>query len=98
MYKFQEAAYALSNISEQEFDMVHKVVNMGGLLELCSLLDCDCIEYTLLMLEAVENILSAASNHDANIYEEFLLKIEEGDGIDLIKALQKHDNEVLIIT
>jgi importin subunit alpha-2 len=64
---------------------------MGALKPMCNLLNSKDSKTIIVVLEGLNNILSAAAKLDQA--ERVAIMIEECGGLDAIEALQSHDNE-----
>lgn len=92
----KEAAWALSNAtSGGTDDQIRYLVNQGVIPPMCELFKCPDPKIVLVAMEGVENILrvgkrDAPRNNGNNLFAEH---VEQCGGLDLLEALQRHDNE-----
>ncbi|KAJ3627214.1 hypothetical protein MTP99_014611 [Tenebrio molitor] len=88
----KEAAWAVTNFtSGGTTAQLAELVEMGALKPMCNLLNSKDSKTIIVVLEGLNNILSAAAKLDQA--ERVAIMIEECGGLDAIEALQSHDNE-----
>jgi len=85
----KEAAWAISNAtSGGSPEQIKYLVTCGCLKPLCDLLSCGDAKTILVALEGIENILKVGPPDS----EEYVLKIEEAEGVEKLENLQNHQN------
>ena len=91
-YKAQkEAVWAITNLTAGgSMEQIVYVVQAGALKPLCDLLVVKETKIVTVILDALINILNAATKIQQ--VEQVCLMIEECDGLDRIEALQQHHN------
>ncbi|XP_044258258.1 importin subunit alpha-5 [Tribolium madens] len=88
----KEAAWAVTNFTSGGTSaQLAQLVEMGALKPMCNLLNSKDSKTIIVVLEGLNNILSAAAK--LNQAERVAIMIEECGGLDGIEALQSHDNE-----
>jgi len=92
----KEAAWAISNAtSGGTDDQLRYLVGQGVIAPMCELFKCPDPKIVLVAMEGIENILrvgkkDAPKYNNVNQYAE---NVEQCGGLDLLEALQRHDNE-----
>ncbi|KAF2879179.1 hypothetical protein ILUMI_26997 [Ignelater luminosus] len=88
----KEAAWAITNYtSGGTSEQIAKLVQMGAIKPMCNLLNSKDWKTVIVVLDGLTNILNAAQK--AGEVERVAIMIEECGGLDLLEALQAHDNE-----
>ncbi|RZC42161.1 importin subunit alpha-5 [Asbolus verrucosus] len=88
----KEAAWAVTNFTSGGTPaQLAQLVEMGALKPMCNLLNSKDSKTIIVVLDGLNNILTAASKLDQS--EKVAIMIEECGGLDGIEALQSHDNE-----
>ncbi|XP_060521920.1 importin subunit alpha-1 [Cylas formicarius] len=92
-YKSQkEAAWAVTNYtSGGTIRQLARLVEMGAIKPLCNLLNSKDFKTVAVVLDGLNNILTAANK--TGEVEKVAILVEECGGLDSIEALQTHDNE-----
>ncbi|XP_030760627.1 importin subunit alpha-1-like [Sitophilus oryzae] len=88
----KEAAWAVTNYtSGGSIQQLAKLVEYGAIKPMCNLLNSKDAKVVCVILDGLNNILSAAQKMGEA--EKVGILIEECGGLDLIESLQSHDNE-----
>ncbi|KAK4883597.1 hypothetical protein RN001_006916 [Aquatica leii] len=88
----KEAAWAITNYtSGGTIAQLGKLVEMGVLKPMCNLLNSKDWKTVIVALDGLTNILNAANK--LGEVEKVAIMIEECGGLDLMEALQAHENE-----
>ena len=88
----KEAAWAVTNYtSGGSIAQLGKLVEMGVLKPMCNLLNSKDWKTVIVALDGLTNILNAANK--LGEVEKVAIMIEECGGLDLMEALQAHENE-----
>ncbi|KAB0802503.1 hypothetical protein PPYR_04689 [Photinus pyralis] len=88
----KEAAWAVTNYtSGGSIAQLGKLVEMGVLKPMCNLLNSKDWKTVVVALDGLTNILNAANK--LGEVEKVAIMIEECGGLDLMEALQAHENE-----
>ncbi|CAH1101807.1 unnamed protein product [Psylliodes chrysocephalus] len=88
----KEAAWAVTNFtSGGTISQLAKIVELGALKPMCNLLNSKDYKTVLVVLDGLNNILSAANK--LGEVEKVAIMVEECGGLDGIEGLQSHDNE-----
>ncbi|KAG5180508.1 armadillo-type protein [Tribonema minus] len=86
----KEAAWAISNLcTSGSKAQARKVVKLGGIAPMCSLLDKADTNIVIVALEAIERMLKADDSDD----QATATRVDECGGMDLIERLQYHDDQ-----
>merc|ERR1712038_195058 len=85
----KEATWVISNIATGAKDEhIHCLVELGAIDALCSVLDVADTRITMVVLDAIENILKVGKNCG----RDYVGFVDECDGLDKIESLQEHQN------
>lgn len=85
----KEATWVISNIATGGKDEhIHSLVEVGAIDALCSVLDVADARITLVVLDAIENILKVGKQAG----RDYVGFVDECDGLDKIESLQEHAN------
>ena len=85
----KEATWVVSNIATGgKEEHIHFLVELGAIEALCSVLDVADARITMVVLEAIENILKVGKQSS----RDYIGFVDECDGLDKIESLQEHEN------
>lgn len=85
----KEATWVVSNIATGgKEEHIHFLVELGAIESLCSVLDVADARITMVVLEAIENILKIGKQSS----RDYIGFVDECDGLDKIETLQEHEN------
>ncbi|CAH8288895.1 unnamed protein product [Heterobilharzia americana] len=85
----KEAAWAISNLTiNGDAEQVRYVIDQRVIPPLCKMLSTRDVQVVQVVLDGISNILAAAGDN----LEQVTTAIEECGGLDLIEALQEHQN------
>lgn len=88
----KEATWVLSNIATGGKDEhIHCLVELGSIDALCSVLDVADAKITMVVLDAIENILKVGKK----TLRDYVGFVDECDGLDKIESLQDHQNNAI---
>jgi len=85
----KEATWIIANIATGgKEEHIHGLVDLGAIDALCSVLDVADAKITLVVLDAIENILKVGTACG----RDYIGYVDECDGLDKIENLQEHQN------
>ena len=85
----KEATWVLANIATGGSDEhIHCLVEFGSIEALCGVLEVADTKITLVVLDAIENILRVGKKES----RDYVGFVDECDGLDRIEGLQEHEN------
>lgn len=88
----KEAAWAVTNFtSGGTIPQLAKLVELGAIKPMCNLLNSKDFKTVSVVLDGLNNILTAAQKLGET--EKVAILVEECGGLDLIESLQSHENE-----